>query len=57
MIKRLNFMAHTNSGIDGLVAVEGWIAKRFDPKLLELVKGRVSQMNGCAHCLHMHRQD
>ena len=57
MIKRLNFMAHKNSGIDGLVAVEGWIAKSFDPKLLELVKVRVSQMNGCAHCLHMHRQD
>ncbi|MBY3155827.1 carboxymuconolactone decarboxylase family protein [Rhizobium laguerreae] len=57
MIKRLNFMAHRNSGIDSLVAVEGWIAKSFDPKLLELVKVRVSQMNGCAHCLHMHRQD
>ncbi|MBY3023726.1 carboxymuconolactone decarboxylase family protein [Rhizobium leguminosarum] len=57
MIKRLNFMAHRSSGIDGLVAVESWIAKSFDPKLLELVKVRVSQMNGCAHCLHMHRQD
>ncbi|MBY5693756.1 carboxymuconolactone decarboxylase family protein [Rhizobium leguminosarum] len=57
MTKRLNFMAHKNSGIDGLVAVEAWIAKSFDPKLLELVKVRVSQMNGCAHCLHMHRQD
>ena len=31
--------------------------ENFDPKLLELVKVRVSQMNGCAHCLHMHRQD
>jgi hypothetical protein len=29
MIKRLNFMAHRSSGIDGLVAVEGWIAKSF----------------------------
>ncbi|MGO8448264.1 carboxymuconolactone decarboxylase family protein, partial [Rhizobium ruizarguesonis] len=25
MIKRLKFMAPKNSGIDGLVAVEGWI--------------------------------
>ncbi|MGR9473360.1 carboxymuconolactone decarboxylase family protein [Rhizobium leguminosarum] len=57
MIKRLNFMAHKNGGIDSLVAVEAWIARSFDPKLLELVKVRVSQMNGCAHCLHMHRQD
>ena len=57
MTKRVNFLAHKNGGIQGLVAVETWIAKSFDPKLLELVKVRVSQMNGCAHCLHMHRQD
>jgi AhpD family alkylhydroperoxidase len=54
---RVNFLARKNGGIEGLVAVETWIAKSFDPKLLELVKVRVSQMNGCAHCLHMHRQD
>lgn len=57
MSNRLNFLARKNSAIDSLVAVETWIAKSFDPKLLELVKVRVSQMNGCAHCLHMHRQD
>jgi AhpD family alkylhydroperoxidase len=57
MIKRLNIMAKKNGGIEALVAVEAWIAGSFDPKLLELVKVRVSQMNGCAHCLHMHRQD
>lgn len=57
MTKRLNFLARKNGGIEGLVAVESWLASNFDPKLLELVKLRVSQMNGCAHCLHMHRQD
>ena len=57
MTKRLNFLARKNGGIEGLVAVENWLASSFDPKLLELVKVRVSQMNGCAHCLHMHRQD
>jgi AhpD family alkylhydroperoxidase len=57
MMKRLNFMARKNAGIDAMVTVEAWIAKSFDPKLLELVKVRVSQINGCAHCLHMHRQD
>ena len=57
MATRLNFMARKNGGIDALVAVEQWIAKSFDPKLLELVKVRVSQINGCANCLHMHRQD
>jgi AhpD family alkylhydroperoxidase len=57
MSKRLNILARKNGGIDALVAVEGWIATSFDPKLMELVKVRVSQINGCAHCLHMHRQD
>jgi len=57
MTKRLNFLARKNGGIEGLVAVETWLANSFDPKLLELVRLRVSQMNGCAHCLHMHRQD
>src|SRR5918998_2954040 len=57
MTKRLNILVRKNAGIEGLVAVETWIAKSFDPKLLELVKVRVSQINGCAHCLHMHRQD
>ncbi|RWD32559.1 MAG: carboxymuconolactone decarboxylase family protein [Mesorhizobium sp.] len=57
MSKRLNLLTRKNGGIEGLVAVENWIANSFDPKLLELIKVRVSQMNGCAHCLHMHRQD
>jgi AhpD family alkylhydroperoxidase len=55
--KRLNYLARQNGGIEALVAVETWIAKNLDPKLLALVKLRVSQMNGCAYCLHMHRQE
>ncbi len=57
MTQRLNFMAKKNDGIAALVAVETWIAKSFDPKLLTLIKVRVSQMNGCAYCLHMHRHE
>jgi AhpD family alkylhydroperoxidase len=57
MTKRLNFLTRKNGGIEGLVAVETWLASSFDPKLLDLVKVRVSQMNGCAYCLHMHRKD
>ncbi|MEV4056443.1 carboxymuconolactone decarboxylase family protein [Amycolatopsis sp. NPDC049688] len=29
----------------------------LDPKLLELVKTRASQINGCAYCLDMHTRD
>ena len=57
MTRRLNILARKSDGIDGFVAVEAWIAKSFDPKLMELVKVRVSQINSCVHCLHTHRQD
>jgi AhpD family alkylhydroperoxidase len=29
----------------------------LEPKLLELVKFRASQMNGCAYCMDMHSKD
>jgi AhpD family alkylhydroperoxidase len=29
----------------------------LEPKLLELIKMRASQMNGCAYCLDMHSKD
>ncbi len=29
----------------------------LEPSLLSLVKTRVSQINGCAYCLHMHTQE
>ncbi len=56
-IKRLNYLLQKNDGIDGLVAVETWLGNSFDPKLLDLVRMRVSQINGCAYCLHLHRRD
>lgn len=33
------------------------IAAGLDPLLIELVKIRTSQLNGCAFCLRMHTQD
>jgi AhpD family alkylhydroperoxidase len=29
----------------------------LEPSLIELVKTRASQINGCAYCLHMHTRD
>jgi AhpD family alkylhydroperoxidase len=57
MTQRLNFQVGKNEAIEALIAVENWIAKSFDPKLMTLVKLRVSQMNGCAYCLHLHRHE
>jgi AhpD family alkylhydroperoxidase len=42
-------------GLAALLGVEKYIhACGLDHKLLALVKTRVSQINGCAYCLHMH---
>ena len=32
-------------------------AAGLDPKLVELIKIRVSQINGCAHCIDLHSRD
>ncbi|MGJ0203605.1 carboxymuconolactone decarboxylase family protein [Leucobacter sp. gxy201] len=42
--------------LDGAVG-EAIAAAGLDEKLVELVKIRVSQMNGCAFCLRMHTRD
>lgn len=57
MTERMNFLTRKNGGIEAMYAVEAWIAKSFDPRLMKLVKLRVSQMNGCAFCLHRHREE
>ncbi|MDQ0923850.1 AhpD family alkylhydroperoxidase [Pseudarthrobacter sp. W1I19] len=38
-------------------ATEGAAAAGLDPLLVELVKIRTSQINGCAFCLRMHTRD
>ena len=44
--------------IKALVAVEDQIkASGLEQSLIELVKTRASQINGCAYCIHMHTAD
>jgi AhpD family alkylhydroperoxidase len=57
MKQRLNWMGQKNEGVEAMSAVEAWLHKSLDPKLLALVKIRASQINGCAFCLHMHREE
>ncbi|EGD56825.1 carboxymuconolactone decarboxylase family protein [Gordonia neofelifaecis] len=44
------------AGLDASVAAS-LSAADLDPLLVELVKIRVSQLNGCAFCLRMHTRD
>jgi AhpD family alkylhydroperoxidase len=42
-----------------MAALEGYVrnSSRLEPALLELVRVRASQINGCAFCIDMHTQD
>jgi AhpD family alkylhydroperoxidase len=58
MTQRLNPYTAAPEGIAALRGVEKYLENcGLDRKLIALVKTRVSQINGCAYCLHMHTQD
>jgi len=44
---------------NAMLALEGYVRKssRLEPSLLELIRVRASQINGCAYCLDMHSKD
>ena len=49
---RIDLIHHAGAPLAAMVRVEERIA--LDPTVKDLVKVRVSQINGCAHCLDMH---
>ena len=55
---RLDPLTVAPDGVAALVGVEKYLQGcGLDHKLIALVKTRVSQINGCAYCLHMHTQE
>jgi AhpD family alkylhydroperoxidase len=58
MTERISFQDVSKGLIDGLMKTELYLKKSgLDLLLLELVKYRVSQLNGCAYCLDMHHKE
>ncbi|MBC2779155.1 carboxymuconolactone decarboxylase family protein [Parasphingopyxis marina] len=58
MTPRMNIFQTAAEGAQAMLAVETSIEKSgLEHGLLELVRLRVSQMNGCAFCIHMHARD
>ncbi|KAB0264201.1 carboxymuconolactone decarboxylase family protein, partial [Microvirga brassicacearum] len=50
-----NLFKAAPDGIKAMMALESTLkASGLEPGLLELVKLRASQINGCAYCIHMH---
>lgn len=58
MEARLNARQHSPSGMKALGALHAFVHDcGLEPNLLELVKLRASQINGCAHCIDMHAKE
>ena len=58
MKPRMNFYQAASDTMKALMALENQIASSgLEQSLMELVKTRASQINGCAFCVNMHTQD
>ncbi|SFT27740.1 carboxymuconolactone decarboxylase family protein [Paenibacillus sp. BC26] len=58
MEMRLNYMKVQPDSLQTLLKLEGYVNKSgLEAKLIELIKLRASQLNGCAYCLDMHTKD
>src|SRR5690625_2091582 len=58
MIKNLNFFKVSPKGMENYLNIEKYLSNsKIEKSLQELVKIRVSQINGCAYCLDMHTKD
>ncbi|WP_109003015.1 carboxymuconolactone decarboxylase family protein [Streptomyces rishiriensis] len=54
---RLNWAEHAPEVFKAMLRLDAAARKGLDPKLLELVKIRASQINRCALCVDMHSKD
>lgn len=55
---RLDWYKALPKGLKAMLGLQKVVDdSKIDHKLLELVKIRASQINGCAHCLDMHTKD
>jgi AhpD family alkylhydroperoxidase len=58
MQQRIDYKKIAPEAFKAMLGVESYVrSSGLDHSLLELVKTRVSQMNGCAYCLDMHAKD
>jgi AhpD family alkylhydroperoxidase len=58
MEARLNYPKVAPGAYEAMLGIERYLAScGLDRKLVELVKMRASQINGCAFCIQMHSKD
>jgi AhpD family alkylhydroperoxidase len=58
MQPRIKYAEVAPAGMAAMLGLENYVRQSgFDPVLLELVKLRASQINGCAYCVDVHTKD
>jgi AhpD family alkylhydroperoxidase len=58
MQARFDFEKIAPEGLKAMGHLEAYVRRcGLEPSLLELVKTRASQLNGCAYCIDMHTKD
>ena len=59
MEARLNAQRASPAAYTAMVGLETFVRKasKLEPSLVELVRMRASQINGCAYCIDMHSKD
>jgi AhpD family alkylhydroperoxidase len=58
MKPRLNPYQAAPEAMKAVAALDTYVqGSGLEPSLIELIKMRASQINGCAYCLHMHSRD
>lgn len=58
MSHRIQLATADPAALQAMLALEKYLSQSgLDKKLFELIKIRVSQLNGCAYCLNMHTRD
>jgi AhpD family alkylhydroperoxidase len=58
MTARIDLMRATPGIVQSMLGLEKQVSRaHFDGRLLDLVRMRASQINGCAYCLDMHSKD
>lgn len=54
---RLAINRHAPEGYQAVAQLDAYVRRNLDPELLDLVKLRASQLNGCAFCVDLHATD
>lgn len=58
MKSRIEYAQVASGAVEAMRTLEKYVRTcGIEPKLLELIKIRASQINGCAYCLDMHTKD